>query len=87
MRVLGADFKRRSQQLYSPLQGEDQEERTPVPLSALSLDTVIAYLIRLHHSGGGDSESLRWKQTAKIANEKSRHFKKKLKSFNWRIKP
>ena len=67
---LGADFKRRSQQLYNPVQGTDQDEKTAVPLSALSLDTVIAYLIRLHHTGGGDSETLRWKQTAKMANDK-----------------
>ncbi|HEX5564349.1 MAG TPA: RsfA family transcriptional regulator, partial [Sporosarcina sp.] len=78
MRVLGADFKRRSQQLYSPLQGVDQDEKTAVPLSALSLDTVIAYLIRLHHTGGGDSESLRWKQTAKMANEKVETLQKEI---------
>ncbi|BAQ09853.1 prespore-specific transcriptional regulator rsfa [Bacillus sp. OxB-1] len=70
MRVLGKDFKRRGQQLYTPSQGGDEEQKTSVPLSALSLDTVIAYLVRMHHSGAGDNESLRWKQTAKIAQEK-----------------
>ncbi|MBB4823114.1 prespore-specific regulator [Sporosarcina luteola] len=70
MRVLGPDFKRRSQQLFTPGTGGEGEERAAVPLSALSLDTVIAYLIRLHHNGGGDSESLRWKHTAKMANDK-----------------
>src|SRR5690606_18361135 len=55
--------------------------RTPVPLSALSLDTVIAYLIRLHHSGGGDSESLRWKQTAKIANDKVETLQKEIEKL------
>ena len=78
MRVLGADFKRRSQQLYSPATAGDQDERTAVPLSALSLDTVIAYLIRLHHTGGGDSESLRWKQTAKMANDKVESLQKEI---------
>lgn len=70
MRVLGKDFKRRGQQLYTPSQGGDEDQKTSVPLSALSLDTVIAYLVRMHHSGAGDNESLRWKQTAKIAQEK-----------------
>jgi prespore-specific regulator len=78
MRVLGADFKRRSQQLYSPSQVGDQDEKVAVPLSALSLDTVIAYLIRLHHTGGGDSETLRWKQTAKMANDKVESLQKEI---------
>ena len=69
MRVLGKDFKRRGRQLYNPTQGTEEDNKVSVPLSALSLDTVIAYLVRLHHTGAGDSESLRWRQTAKIANE------------------
>lgn len=68
MRMLGNDFKRRGQQLYTPTQGSQEEDKVSVPLSALSLDTVIAYLVRLHH-GGSDIESLRWKQTAKAATE------------------
>ena len=55
MRVLGKDFKRRGQQLYTPSQGGEVDQKTPVPLSALSLDTVIAYLVRLHHTGAGES--------------------------------
>lgn len=69
MRMLGNDFKRRGQQLYTPTQGSQEENKVAIPLSALSLDTVIAYLVRLHHSGGGDVESLRWRQTAKAATE------------------
>lgn len=69
MRMLGNDFKRRGQQLYTPTQGSHDENKVAIPLSALSLDTVIAYLVRLHHSGGSDVESLRWRQTAKAANE------------------
>ena len=70
MRVLGPDFKRRNQQLFTPSTGGEGEEKTAVPLSALSLDTIIAYLIRLHHNGGSDSESIRWKHSAKMANDK-----------------
>ncbi|WP_252501887.1 RsfA family transcriptional regulator [Sporosarcina sp. Marseille-Q4943] len=81
MRVLGADFKRRSQQLYNPAQGVDQDEKTAVPLSALSLDTIIAYLIRLHHTGAGDSESLRWKHTAKMANDKIESLEKEIEKL------
>ncbi len=72
MRMLGNDFNRRRQQLYTPTQGSNEKNNVSIPLSALSLDTVIAYLVRLHHNGGNDVESLRWKQTAKAANEKIR---------------
>lgn len=67
LRVLGTDFKRRSQQLYSS--DAKADEKVQVPLSALSLDTVIAFLIRMHHNGGADSDALRWKQTAKTVTE------------------
>ena len=81
MRVLGKDFKRRGQQLYSPSQGADEDQKAAVPLSALSLDTVIAYLVRMHHTGAGDNESLRWRQTAKIANEKSEKLEKEIEKL------
>ena len=55
MRMLGKDFKRRGQQLYTPTQGSNEENKVAIPLSALSMDTVIAYLVRLHHTGAGDS--------------------------------
>lgn len=78
MRMLGKDFKRRGQHLYTPSQGSEEENRAPIPLSALSLDTVIAYLVRLHHTGAGDSESLRWKQTAKAATENIEKLEKEI---------
>ncbi|MER2088520.1 MAG: RsfA family transcriptional regulator [Sporosarcina sp.] len=82
IRVLGKDFKRRGQQLYSPSsQGQEEEQKVSVPLSALSLDTVIAYLVRMHHTGVGDNESLRWRQTAKIANEKTEQLEKEIEKL------
>jgi len=81
IRVLGKDFKRRGQQLYSPSQGLEEEQKISVPLSALSLDTVIAFLVRMHHTGVGDNESLRWRQTAKIANEKSEQLQKEIEKL------
>lgn len=68
LRVLGTDFKRRNQALYNS-DVADGQEKIQVPLSALSLDTVIAFLIRMHHNGGADTDALRWKQTAKTATE------------------
>ena len=81
MRVLGKDFKRRGQQLYTPSQGADEDKKTAVPLSALSLDTVIAYLVRMHHTGAGDTDSLRWRQTAKIANERTEKLEKEIEKL------
>lgn len=81
MRVLGKDFKRRGQQLYTPSQGGEDDQKVSVPLSALSLDTVIAYLVRMHHSGAGDNESLRWKQTAKMAQEKMEELEKEIETL------
>lgn len=81
MRMLGNDFNRRRQQLYTPTQGTNEENQVSIPLSALSLDTVIAYLVRLHHSGGGDVESLRWKHTAKAANETIEKLEREIQSL------
>lgn len=78
LRVLGNEFKRRGQLLYTPTQNEDGNEKVQVPLSALSLDTVIAYLIRMHHTSAADSDALRWKQTAKVANEKIEALEKQI---------
>lgn len=78
MRMLGNDFKRRGQQLYTPTQGSNDENKVAIPLSALSMDTVIAYLVRLHHTGGGDVESLRWRQTAKAATENIEKLEKEI---------
>ena len=78
MRMLGNDFKRRGQQLYTPTQGSNEENKVAIPLSALSMDTVIAYLVRLHHTGGGDVESLRWRQTAKAATENIEKLEKEI---------
>lgn len=81
IRMLGNDFKRRGQQLYTPTQSAHEEKKISIPLSALSLDTVIAYLVRLHHSGGGDMESLRWRQTAKAANETIHQLETKIQTL------
>lgn len=69
LRVLGSDFKRRATPLYSVPSTESDQRAAAVPLSALSMDTVIAYLIRMHHSGGVNQDALRWQQAAKAAQE------------------
>lgn len=70
MRMLGNGFKRRGQQLYLPNQEQPNEPKRDIPLSSLTLETVIAYLVRLHQNGGADIEAIRWKQTAEAATTK-----------------
>lgn len=76
LRVLGSDFKRRATPLFSVQTKEEEQRVASVPLSALSMDTVIAYLIRMHHSGGINNDALRWQQTAKTAQARVNELEK-----------
>ncbi|GKV69103.1 transcriptional regulator [Sporosarcina sp. NCCP-2716] len=81
LRVLGTDFKRRNVPLYQAPPSEEDPRGASVPLSALSMDTVIAYLIRLHHSGGANQDALRWQQAAKAAQEQTAELEKTIEQL------
>ena len=70
LRVLGSDFKRRATPLYSVPSIDGEQRTAAVPLSELSMDTVIAYLLRMHHSGGMNQDAQRWQQAAKAGQER-----------------
>lgn len=71
MRVLGKEYRRRGQSLFLVgREPESQEERVQIPLSALSLDVVIAYLLRLQQNGTGEGESFRWRALLAHSQEK-----------------
>lgn len=71
MRVLGVSNRRRTQGVYLLPTSQNGEETKSVPLSALNLDIVIAYLLRLQHQGGGsDNEVTKWRHIANSATEK-----------------
>ncbi|WJY26558.1 RsfA family transcriptional regulator [Sporosarcina trichiuri] len=76
LRVLGSDFKRRSVPLYQPQETGDDPRGAAVPLSALTMDTVIAYLLRVQHTGGANQDALRWEQTAKAAQKRAEELEK-----------
>lgn len=76
LRVLGSIGKRRAQQIFL-LPSNDEEARS-IPLSALSLDIVIAYLARLQHQTNQDGELLKWQHVAQAANEKITQLEKQL---------
>ena len=81
MRVLGMNGRRRSQGVYllPPTQSTTTEETKSIPLSALNLDIVIAYLLRLQHNSGNDNEAAKWRHIANTATEKIKELEGQLK--------
>ena len=70
MRVLGAPARRRSSNMFT-INNSDADSKS-IPLSALSLDIVIAYLLRLQHSGEIGNESSKWRQLVHVTSEKNK---------------
>ena len=70
LRVLGKEYRRRGNSLFLVGNEEEPQERVQIPLSALSLDVVIAYLLRLQQNGTGEGESHRWRALLSHSQEK-----------------
>ncbi|MBD8025520.1 RsfA family transcriptional regulator [Ureibacillus sp. Re31] len=79
MRVLGMNGRRRSQGVYLLPSSQNSEEVKSIPLSALNLDIVIAYLLRLQHQSGNDNEATKWRHIANTATEKIKELENQLK--------
>lgn len=77
MRVLGAANKRRGNPIYL-LPSAGEEDMKSVPLSALSLDIVIAYLVRLQHSHVAEQEVTKWKQVANLMTTQKKEIEQEL---------
>ena len=75
LRILGKDYRRRGNGIYLAKPQEEGERTTSVPVSALSIDIIIAYLVRLQHS---DSDISRYRHLASISNEKIRKLESEL---------
>lgn len=76
MRLLNAATKRRTNSLY--LLPSTEEEPTSIPLSALSLDIVIAYLVRLQHSNPAEQDILKWRKLTSLLTEQKQELEKQL---------
>ena len=76
MRVLNAATKRRSNSVYLVPSSENQP--TSIPLSALSLDIVIAYLVRLQHSNTAEQEQLKWRKLTSLLTEQKQELEKQV---------
>ncbi|WPK12575.1 RsfA family transcriptional regulator [Lysinibacillus louembei] len=77
LRALGNPSRRRVQQIVVTAEGHEAKS---IPLSALSLDVVIAYLMRLQHSSG-DIESSKWRYLANTATEKNHELEQELEQL------
>lgn len=78
MRVLGGGTRRRTTNTYLMPNGQPQGTTTSIHLSSLSMDVVIAYLLRLQHAGGNDVETNKWRHIANVATEKAAHLEQEL---------
>ncbi|KGR92431.1 transcriptional regulator [Ureibacillus massiliensis 4400831 = CIP 108448 = CCUG 49529] len=81
MRVLGMNGRRRNQGVYLLPSSQSSEETKSIPLSALNLDIVIAYLLRLQHNSGSDNEAIKWRQIANAATEKIKDLERTIKQL------
>lgn len=70
MRVLGGSTRRRTTNTYALPNTQQHGTTTSIHLSSLSMDVVIAYLLRLQHTGGNDAETNKWRHIANAATEK-----------------
>lgn len=75
LRILGKDYRRRGNGIYLAKPAESGEPTASIPVSALSIDIIIAYLVRLQHS---DSDISRYRHLASISNEKIRKLESEL---------
>ncbi len=75
LRILGKDYRRRGNGIYLAKPQEEGERLQSIPVSALSIDIIIAYLVRLQHS---DSDISRYRHMATISTEKIRKLESEL---------
>jgi len=75
LRILGKDYRRRGNGIYLAKPQEEGERLQSIPVSALSIDIIIAYLVRLQHS---DSDISRYRHMAAISTEKIRKLESEL---------
>ena len=70
MRAFGGTTRRRTTNTYILPNHPEQGTSNSIHLSSLTMDVVIAYLLRLQHAGGSDVETNKWRHIANVATEK-----------------
>lgn len=70
LKAVGKDFRRKNSGLYVVPASAEGEGQAAIRLSNLSLDVVIAYLMRLQHTNLADQETMKWKHSAESAERR-----------------
>lgn len=76
MRLMNQATKRRTTPLY--LLPSNEEQPMSIPLSALSLDIVIAYLVRLQHNNSSEQDVLKWRKLTTLLTEQKQQLEQQL---------
>ena len=76
MRLMNQATKRRTTPLY--LLPSNEEQPMSIPLSALSLDIVIAYLVRLQHNNSSEQDVLKWRKLTTLLTEQKHQLEQQL---------
>lgn len=79
MRLLQSASRKRMQPIYVMSQPNGAE--AAIPLSALSLDIVIAYLMKLQHDSPAEQEIQKWQKIAAASTRKMQELEKTIKKL------
>ncbi|SIT70017.1 RsfA family transcriptional regulator [Edaphobacillus lindanitolerans] len=79
MRALGKDFRRNNAGLYVVGNEGEGVSSAPLRLSNLSLDVVIAYLMRLQHSNPAGHETMKWQRNVAAAERRAEELEQEVK--------
>ncbi|MEK4698422.1 RsfA family transcriptional regulator [Solibacillus sp. FSL R7-0668] len=79
MRLMNQATKRRTTPLY--LLPSNEEQPMSIPLSALSLDIVIAYLVRLQHNHSSEQDVLKWRKLTTLLTEQKQQLEQQLQAL------
>lgn len=79
MRLMNQATKRRTTPLY--LLPSNEEQPMSIPLSALSLDIVIAYLVRLQHNNSSEQDVLKWRKLTTLLTEQKQQLEQQLQAL------
>ena len=80
MRLMNQATKRRTAPLYLLPSNSNDEQPTSIPLSALSLDIVIAYLVRLQHNQSSD-DAMKWRKLTMQLTEQKQQLEQELNAL------
>lgn len=76
MRMMNTATKRRTTPVY--LLPSNENQPTSIPLSALSLDIVIAYLVQLQHTNSNEQDLLKWRKLTSLLTEQKNQLEQQL---------